>query len=441
MIRTQKSGIAGLTLVISVCAAGAFAQTGYRSSHEMGEAPFMIDVADFKGDKEDYRTVEVYYKLFYTGLSFQKVDSGYVANYEIGIEVTGDRDKPLDSDLRQADIFVRTYQETRRKSDFVINMFSFELPEEDGKVRVSITDLVTKNSLSLERDIEDRDYWGKYPTVSSVEFAQDVRKADANSAPRYVKNGLQIIPMVSDYFGGAPEDSLLIYYHEVYPGEIKEKYAKVVTEIYHRVYGIVYADTTKYGELREPRYELRTIHIDSLPPGDYELEVKLMGRRDRQYDNVKKEFEIALTAESVFSTDYETAVKMLKYIATSTEMDSLEHAKEPSERRRLWDKFWANQDKTPEDGINETKREYFRRIRHANRYFSYLNKEGWKTTRGMIYITYGEPDDVEDAPFELSTKPYQIWTYWRLSPPRRFLFIDEYGDGNYILQPPYDGQF
>jgi hypothetical protein len=68
-----------------------------------------------------------------------------------------------------------------------------------------------------------------------------------------------------------------------------------------------------------------------------------------------------------------------------------------------------------------------------------MKKEGWKTTRGMIYIMYGEPDELEDYPFELSRKPYQVWLYYRLSPPRKFLFIDEWGTGDYELQPPYNG--
>ena len=57
---------------------------------------------------------------------------------------------------------------------------------------------------------------------------------------------------------------------------------------------------------------------------------------------------------------------------------------------------------------------------------------------GMIYIIYGEPEQVESHPFELNSKPYQIWYYYSLS--RTFVFVDEIGTGDYELQYPYDGR-
>jgi len=49
-------------------------------------------------------------------------------------------------------------------------------------------------------------------------------------------------------------------------------------------------------------------------------------------------------------------------------------------------------------------RSYFQRVETANRYFTEY-KEGWKTDRGMIYVIYGQPDEVS------RTAITEIWFY------------------------------
>ncbi len=68
-----------------------------------------------------------------------------------------------------------------------------------------------------------------------------------------------------------------------------------------------------------------------------------------------------------------------------------------------------------------------------------MRMEGWRTDRGHIYVRYGEPDYMVEEPFSLSHHPYQVWQYTRISPNRRFVFVDENEDGDYRLQYPYDG--
>ena len=105
-----------------------------------------------------------------------------------------------------------------------------------------------------------------------------------------------------------------------------------------------------------------------------------------------------------------------------------------------WNKFWIIRDPSPGTPENETRRGYYNRIEYANRYFRVMRKEGWRTDRGMILIQFGQPDHIEDYPFELDSKAYVIWYYYLLKNPRKFLFIDEWGDGDYQLQYPYDGR-
>lgn len=412
------------------------AQTGYRSKNEFGEARFAIDAVDFRAEQDGLHMLEVYYKIFYNALSYKKGPSGYKAEYEIAVIVEGQNDKQIEGIIREGEIEVKTYAETRRATDFIINLVKIKLDEQDISVRAILTDELSGASQEVKKDLKKRKLWDKYPSVSRVEFSREITQFSNES--KFKKGDMRVIPSVTRLFGG-DFDSILTYYQEVYPGDAKVKYAKVITRIYSPIKGFVYSDTINYGEINEMKREAHNINVANLRPGDYELEIRLEGRRGKLYDKTIEEFELELTAETIYRNDHKTAIEMLKYLATREEHKKLKKAKSDDERRQLWDEFWILRGDNPRDREHPTKEEYFRRIRHANRYFSFMKKEGWKTTRGMIYITYGEPDEVEDHPFELATKPYQVWFYYRLTPPRKFLFVDEWDDGNYELQPPFNG--
>ena len=56
------------------------------------------------------------------------------------------------------------------------------------------------------------------------------------------------------------------------------------------------------------------------------------------------------------------------------------------------------------DRARNLMRSYFQRVELANRYFTEY-KEGWKTDRGMIYVIYGQPDEVS------RTATSETWYY------------------------------
>jgi GWxTD domain-containing protein len=425
-----------LALAFTCGAPTLSAQTGYRSANEFGEARFAIEAADFRSDKDELHTLEIYYKIFYDALSYQKTETGYEASYEIAIVVEGKSGEQIEGIIREGEIKVKTFAETRRSRDFVINLVTINLNEQDIVIKAILTDKLSQSSREVEEELKKREYWNKYPSLSRVEFGREVSPVSKES--KFNKYDVRVIPSVTRLFGG-DFDTVLTYYQEAYPGRNKVKYAKLITKIYSRIKGLVYSDTISYGEVNETKREVHNINVSSLRPGDYELEIRLEGRRGKLYDKLIEEFELELTAETIFQNDYKTAIEMMKYLATREELKRLKNSKTDEERRHHWDEFWKLRGNDRRDQENPPKEEYFRRIRHANRYFSYMKREGWRTTRGMIYVTYGEPDEVEDYPFELATKPYQVWLYYRLNPPRKFLFIDEWGDGNLELQPPFNG--
>jgi len=412
------------------------AQTGYRPPNELGEPRFAIEAATFRSDQAGMDLLEVYYKVFYDGVSYQKSVDGYRADYEVAVIVEGPDGVQLEGTTRQGQIKAKTFAETRSAADFVINIIKIPVASQDVTIRAILTDKLANTSTEVRKTLKRRDYWGKFPSLSRVEFAREMAPASGDS--KFNRGETRIIPSVTRLFGG-DFDTLLRYYQEIYPGDTKDKSYRLIYRIYHRTRGTVHADTVNLGDLSGVQREICTVGVADIHPGDYELDIRLEGRRGRVYDRLIEEFELELTAETIFRNDYEMAVEMLKYLASGDDINKLKKAKTPQYRRQVWDEYWRLREAQSHDREHPNKVEYFRRIRHANRNFSFMKKDGWKTSRGMVYISYGEPDEVDDHPFELATKPYQVWNYYRSNPVRSFYFVDEWGDGDYELQPPGDG--
>ena len=82
--------------------------------------------------------------------------------------------------------------------------------------------------------------------------------------------------------------------------------------------------------------------------------------------------------------------------------------------------------------------EYYRRVEYANAHFKGYFK-GWKSDMGMVYITLGPPDQVTRRPYEMDSRPYEVWEYYTLN--MNFVFVDNTNFGDYRLQNPTYGDW
>jgi GWxTD domain-containing protein len=111
------------------------------------------------------------------------------------------------------------------------------------------------------------------------------------------------------------------------------------------------------------------------------------------------------------------------YIITDEEKTAFKRLKTDEERQQFVEQFWQRRDPTPDTEENEYKEEHYRRIAYANDHYA-SGIPGWKTDRGMIYIKYGPPDEIDSHPSggsyerpieegggETSTYPFEDWRY------------------------------
>src|ERR1700689_4132202 len=97
------------------------------------------------------------------------------------------------------------------------------------------------------------------------------------------------------------------------------------------------------------------------------------------------------------------------YIITDEEKSAFKRLQADEERQQFVDQFWLRRDPTPDTVENEYKEEHYRRIGYAN-YVYASGIPGWKTDRGMIYITFGPPDEIDSHPSG-QPSPFEDWRY------------------------------
>lgn len=164
-----------------------------------------------------------------------------------------------------------------------------------------------------------------------------------------------------------------------------------------------------------------------LYPGAYTLNAELINS-NKLISSMSNSFFVEFSFK-YSKREYDDLVNALSYIAKWNEVTRLRNSL-PEERESLWVDFWRRQIQNPVLSGYVGYMDFVERYNYSNNNFSGY-KKGYKTDFGRIYITYGKPDEIERHPFEIDSKPYEVWYYY--SQNYTFTFMDQHGYGEYIL--------
>jgi GWxTD domain-containing protein len=107
----------------------------------------------------------------------------------------------------------------------------------------------------------------------------------------------------------------------------------------------------------------------------------------------------------------------IPYIITKGERESFLELKTDADRDAYIQKFWEVRNPDPNSPTNEFRDEYYRRLAYANdRFGSPGRHDGWRTDRGMVYITLGAPQQLTPYRSSQYLTPLEIWFYQSPSP-------------------------
>jgi len=160
-----------------------------------------------------------------------------------------------------------------------------------------------------------------------------------------------------------------------------------------------------------------------LPVGRAVFEVQAVGGTARTTTPLLVTF-----SDSWAVNRFEQTVDLLRYFPREDLVAVLQAAPR-AQRAAAWQEFYRASDRTPNTPQNEPLDKYFRRIDLANQRYPEPMDPGWKTDRGKVYITLGEPDQAFEVPGK-----YAPGIRWEYSAFRTTLaFQDPDGMGKYRL--------
>lgn len=420
-----------LAAFLIVPSLSAFGQTdfGYLEDREQ---IFFVDYAAFREGAGERFGFELYYKILTHALTFVKEGERFRASYEIQAVVSNKINKQVSGTSMDESYVVDTYEETRSPHDFITNQLTISLYSGRYKLRVKLIDHNSGGSFEVEKDVNIPSRMGSKIVFSDIEFVREL--SDSTGESRFNKRGKMVIPSVSRSYGD--DEPELIFCYEVYGGPATPQSYLREYQIRHLDQAFSHEETTAVTLGPETYSALDSVSLEDFPSGDYSLRIALL-QGNQEKARIERNFRIDWSFANQLKNEYGKAIEQLRYVASSDELKELKAAPE-EERLQRWLEFWKSKDPTPGTPENELKDEYLRRLKYVNQNLALPTKEGWETDLGMIYMIYGHPDEVDKHPFDRDAPAYQRWYYYQKN--LVFLFIDR-GDGEYELQPPYDGKY
>jgi GWxTD domain-containing protein len=349
----------------------------------------------------------------YRELMFRTNEKGYGATFDL-IVALFDGKRQVNGDLWHERVQVPTYADTRTAGTAYQRVVQLPAYAGDLRVEVTVSEQASGNEGRLAQDVTVPDPKREGLIVGKIWFG----RCPADSTGEASR--LPSEPLVSRNFGTG--SGPVCVWSRVYGRAAPGVPLRVSWQLYDDKRVVVAQDSlpsvTQNAEIPVSFH----LPIEKLWLGGYEL--RLAARAGKEDATRVVDFDMDETTVSLEANPVES-IALVRYIATADEIRALENAK-PEDRQKAWDDFWSKRG----PGFKE---QFFSRVRYANEHFSSLGP-GWKTDRGMIYITYGAPDQVESYPHNIDGPPYEIWSYY--SYHRRFVFIDYDGFGRYELYTP-----
>ncbi len=405
------TGLTGIAEIASHSPAGA---TDFRDGPPArnSERPrFSFDAgAIWEGDSA-WVAVEV--AVPYRELMFRTNDKGYGATFDLIVALFEGK-RQVTGDLWHEKVQVPTYADTRTAGNAYQRVVQLPAYAGDLRVEVTVSEQASGNEGRLAQDVTVPDPKREDLIVGKIWFGR-CGGDSAGSTGRLPRE-----PLVSRNFGTG--SGPVCVWSRVYGRAAPEQPLLVDWAVLDDKRTVIAQDSLPKMSEKEEIPVWFHLPTEKLWLGGYAL--RLTARAGKTTATRLVDFDMDETTVSLDTNPVES-IALVRYIATADEIRALENAK-PEERQKAWDAFWSKRG----PGFKE---EFFARVRYANEHFSSLGP-GWKTDRGMIYITYGPPDQVESYPHNIDGPPYEIWSYY--SYRRRFVFIDYDGFGRYELYTP-----
>ena len=399
--------LASFTL-LNACSGGRpyDGDAGRSAAYEPGLPSFDLEAVATVQDGEP--GVEVYVSFPRASLVFAATDTGYVARYDLTMQIRGDDGRGTASFTSFGDTLVVASTEAARTFERVRHDERFILPPGDYVVETTLEDLSTGEQAVRRQRVEVRDRtgppWLSRPLIVAPSSDSSVEPVVSLHVPER-RDSLRVQIGAYGSVGGASLDIAVSALRAdttvaTPPFWITPSRGSLLYRgIDEGVTDTLFASRVPLAEQSE---ETVTVRLPPLATGIYRVDARLRSATGQLLDQQGRLLSVKGTAFPQLATLAEL-VAALDYIAYPREMAFITDGETPDERRRRFDAFWGALVSDRRVASNLL-RLYFERVEEANLLFT-SHKLGWKTDRGMVYIVFGAPGFVE------RTFEGEVWHY------------------------------
>jgi len=419
---------------------------------------YSLGTAQFRGP-EKQTCLELYFSIFRQALTFvTQEDSTLKAGFNVATQVY--QADSLVSEKNWNNISYAKSDSEITKNQQLFSTMIFYLTPGEYRFVTKIQDTYSDKNSQKEFKQYIRPFSDSELNISDMEFAFSLRRDTTKS--QFYKNGYRIIPNPAAFYGiGLP---VLFFYAEVYNLKYISPDDTSQYLVHRRVLdgqGQVVRDFGKKAK-RKPGtsvVEVGGVNIITLKSGTYFFDIQVTDLANEATTEIKRKFfvyregdfadakatkpkpiERPVTPEIFTDTRYTTMIEKeideefesTRYISDNEERKIYKKLKNKEGKQQFMINFWKKRDQQPETKKNEFRDLYLSRVSYANEHFTGF-KKGWKTDRGRVLLIYGEPDEIERAPFSSENKPFEIWKYFAIQGGVEFYFVDKRGFGTMEL--------
>ena len=385
---------------------------------------FFVDAISFSSGDSLTSRLDVYIQVPYDAIQFLLSGDKYAAAYDVTLNFLDEDGTAISEKGWTERVTVPLFEYAQAHRLFSLTQRSVSLTPGIYTMRTQVRDAESKKVFTVVKKI----IVGNYATSSiAVSDLMLVNRMTAEGEKR------TLAPNVSGNIG-ENRNSFSVFF-EVYdqrvPDSLEVRYSITDGK------GKEILSRTQSYRSRAQRNQMIT-RFDSMyyASGAYQLNVEVRSLLDDPNEipaMKQRAFVVRWGNMPISISDLSLAIRQLKYLATNTELAQFDSVTTDDSRRALFDAFWKKRDPNPATARNEYMEEYYSRVEYANKTFSHY-QPGWNTDMGMVFILFGSPNNVERHPFDIDSKPYEVWSYFDYN--RTVVFVDETGFGDYKLLTP-----
>ena len=413
---------------------------------------FNLDYAQFAYDSTS-NYVEYYFSFSKNGLIIQKNKDGKFVAGEIRIKLESKKNKKLIMEKTWA-IKSKTEDSNKvKRSQLLLGVIGVRIPRGLFDAEITAFDIADSTHKKVLHDVmEIKPFISSHISISSPQLAKNILQDNADKKSIFYKNSYEVIPNPSIIYSAS--SPVLFFYSELYNLKSDKSKNKLLFKklLYNNSGKVLYTNTQKVSKKQNSIVEAGLINLAKYPTGIYRLELALLDTSAEigaissktfyfYNPSIKDTTQNTRNVPAYMSSEFGVYTKdecdkffdESKYIATSKEINQYAQLTTLIGKRKFLYNFWKRRDPNPSTPENEFEIKYKKRIRFADRKFGILNRAGYKTDRGRIYLTYGPYDEIDRYPNESNTKPYEIWYYNSIEGGVIFVFANLTGYSDYEL--------